>query len=407
MLTRDDIRVLDPETYRDGDPTTFGLPLEQFRYLRDHEPVAYFEMDNPMYVPKLWVVSRHEDCLAVDRNPDLWAADIGPATIYMYQPIGEEVGAPAVVRQDGDRHRNGRRAMNSAFTPKLVARLEEQIRDFAVTLVDSAVEKGEIDFIDDIANPLPMRALGDLVGVPPEDRPKFFGWADRFAAAFDERITKDISEVFDAITGIHEYALELRDYKREHPGEDVMTRIAQSNLTDGEVKGNVTLLASGAAESTRNALAHGLWELMRTPEQMAWLRARQDNIPDTAIQEIVRIACPFTSFVRVAREDTELHGVRLPQGSHVLALFSAANFDERVFDEPDTFDLGRQKNPHLGFGKGPHACIGRHIASLEIKVLFEELLKRTSSIEPTGPIDYVKDNYSRGVYRLPVKLTPS
>jgi cholest-4-en-3-one 26-monooxygenase len=171
--------------------------------------------------------------------------------------------------------------------------------------------------------------------------------------------------------------------------------------------GNVALLASGAAESTRTALSHGMHELMRNPEQMAYLREHASDIPDVAIQEIVRIATPFTHLVRTATQDHELHGKKIKEGDIVLMLFAAGNFDERAFDEPNAFNLAREKNPHVSFGRGPHQCIGKHVVSLEIKILLEELLQRTRDIKPAGEISYVRDAYSRGVYDLPVTITPA
>jgi cholest-4-en-3-one 26-monooxygenase len=190
-----------------------------------------------------------------------------------------------------------------------------------------------------------------------------------------------------------------------------MSKIVQAvdadRLTDDEIQGNVALLASGAAESTRTTLGHAMHELMRDPDQMAWIRANAAEIPATAAQEMVRIACPFTHLSRTAMRDTEMHGQEIKAGDKMAMLFAAGNFDDAVFDEPAKFALDRDPNPHLSFGRGPHSCLGKHIAALEIKILLEELFQRTSAIEPAGPVDYSRDNYSRGVYQLPVTVTPA
>jgi cholest-4-en-3-one 26-monooxygenase len=201
------------------------------------------------------------------------------------------------------------------------------------------------------------------------------------------------------------YALDLEKLRKAQPGDDIMSKIAEAGLPEGEVRGNVALLASGAAESTRTSLGHGLHELMRRPDQMAWLRERADDIPLTAAQEIVRISSPFTHLCRTTTRDTEIHGVELKAGSNVAMLFAAGNFDTDAFDDPDEFDLSRSPNPHLSFGRGPHSCLGKHIAALEIKILLEELLQRTKEIKPAGPVSYIRDAYSRGVYQLPVTMT--
>jgi cholest-4-en-3-one 26-monooxygenase len=208
---------------------------------------------------------------------------------------------------------------------------------------------------------------------------------------------------------ILEYAPQLAEIRRNDPGDDVMSKIVQAvdedRLSEDEIQGNVALLASGAAESTRTTLGHGMHELMRDPDQMAWLRERADDIPATVAQELVRIACPFTHLSRTATKDVELHGQEIKEGDKIAMLFAAGNFDRDVFDDPRRFDLSRDPNPHLSFGRGPHSCLGKHIAALEIKILLEELLQRTREISPAGEINYSRDNYSRGVYELPVTMT--
>ena len=403
-----DVRVLDADTYANGDPATFGLPLDQYSYLRDEEPCYLYEFNDPMLIDQAWVVSRHADIWAVDRNSELYSAASGYVNMWKVTPLDPRVGGkPAMLTMDGEKHRAQRGVMSRAFTPRMVRQLEDKFRGYAVNIVDAALEKGTFNFVTDVGHTMPMEALGDVLGVPRSDRPQFFEWVDTFAAPFDTRITPSFEAVANAIFSLLNYSVELAELKRREPGDDVITQLAQAQdvISEDELMGNVALLASGAAESTRSALSHGMHELMRNPEQMAWLRERADNIPDSAIQEIVRIAAPFTHLVRTATSDHELHGKEIKEGDIVLMLFAAGNFDERVFDEPDTFNLARENNPHLSFGRGLHQCLGKHVASLEMKILLEELLKRTKDITPAGDIEYVRDAYSRGVYQLPVTIT--
>jgi cholest-4-en-3-one 26-monooxygenase len=406
-----DIRVLDSDTYANGDPTTFGLPLEQYAYLRDEAPCYLYEFNDPMLIDRAWVVSRNADIWAVDKNSELYAADRGGVLMWKFSPLDPSVGGkPAMLTSDGAKHRTQRAVMSKAFTPYMVKQLEGKFRRYAVNTVDAALEKGTFNFVTDIAHAMPMEALGDVLGVPPGDRAKFFGWVDTFAAPFDTRITPSFEYVLQAIFDLLGYAVELADLKRREPGDDVITQLVQAGtdvISEDELMGNVALLASGAAESTRNALSHGMHELMRNPAQMAWLREHAHDIPGTAIQEMVRIAAPFTHLVRTATADHELHGQHIKEGDIVLMLFVAGNFDERAFDDPNTFDLAREKNPHVSFGRGPHQCLGKHVAALEMKILLEELLQRTKDIAPAGDIDYVRDAFSRGVYQLPVTITPA
>jgi len=409
-MSTTDIRVLDPDTYANGDPTTFGLPLDQYAYLRDNEPCYLQEFNDPLLIDRAWVVSRNEDVWAVDRNADLYAADRGPHNIWRITPVDPIVGKQALLTMDGDKHRGQRMVMNKAFTPRMVKQLEEKFREYAVTIVDAALEKGTFNFVTEIGHAMPMEALGDVLGIPRVDRPKFFHWVDTIASPFDTRITPSFDTVLENSAKMLDYALKLADLKRREPDEDVVTKLVEAGsdlVSQDELQGNVLLLAGGAAESTRSAMSHGMHELMRNPEEMAYLREHADNIPDTAIQEIVRIASPFTHMARAATRDHELHGKEIKEGDLVVMLFAAGNFDERAIDAPNTFDLSREKNPHTSFGRGPHQCLGKHVATLEMRILFEELLQRTKDIKPAGDIVYTRDAFSRGVYELPVTLTPA
>ena len=406
-----DIRVLDAETYANGDPTTFGLPLEQYAFLRDEAPCYLHEFDDPMLIERAWIVSRNADIWAVDRNPELYAADRGGVNMWKVTPLDPKVGGkPAMLTMDGAKHRAQRGVMSKAFTPGMAKKLEDKFREYAVNIVDAALEKGTFNFVTDIGHAMPMEALGDVLGVPNGDREKFFAWVDTFAAPFDTRITPSFEYVMQAIFDLLGYAVEMGELKRREPGDDVITQLVQAGaevISEDELMGNVALLASGAAESTRTALSHGVHELMRNPAQMGWLREHAHDIPNTAIQELVRISTPFTHLVRTATADHELHGQHIKEGDIVLMLFAAGNFDERAFDDPNTFDLAREKNPHVSFGRGPHQCLGKHVAGLEMKILLEELLQRTKDITPAGDISYVRDAFSRGVYQLPVTITPA
>ncbi|MBO0727692.1 MAG: cytochrome P450 [Acidimicrobiaceae bacterium] len=404
------IDVFDPAVYADGDPDTFGLPLDTYDYLRDEKPCFLHEFNDPMLIDRAWVVSRNQDIWNIDRQSELYAADRGYVNAWRVTPIDPTMGGmPALLTMDGVKHKEQRGVLAKGFTPAFVRKLEEKFREYAVDIVDRALEKGTFNFVHEIGHAMPMEALGDVLGVPQKDRADFFGWVDTFAAPFDTRITPSFDAVMEAIGNLMVYAGDLAELKRQHPDDDVMSRLVASPDVVGEeeVLGNVALLASGAAESTRTALSHGMNALLRNPDQMAWLRERQRDLPNSAIQEIVRIASPFTHLVRTATATHELHGQTIEEGDIVLMLFTAGNFDPRAFDNPRKFDLARENNPHVSFGRGPHQCLGKHVATLEMKILLEELLQRTRSIELAGNVSYVRDNYSRGVFELPVTITPA
>lgn len=399
-------QVFDPQVYGHGDPTTFGLPLDLYDRMREREPCVKLHFDNPMMVPEVWVVSRYDDIVAIDRDPETWASNRTHPLVWSYAPL-EPATRPGLIVQDGEEHRTKRAIVGRAFRPPVVQKLEEKFRGYAGRVVDAALAKGTFDFVTDVAHEMPVQALGDILGVPEEDRPKFFDWVDTFASPFDPRVTPSFEKVGQALAELWEYGLELVKRKRAQPADDVMSRIAEMGVPDEEVQGNVALFASGAAETTRAALCHGMHELMRNPEQMAWLRERADDVPPTVAQEFVRIGNPIISLCRIATRDVELHGQEIKEGDKVAMLFAAGNFDPDAFDEPRRFDIARDPNPHLGFGRGPHSCLGKHVAAFEIKIVLEELLRRTKEIRPAGEIDYIVDNYSRGVYSLPVEVTPA
>ncbi|TPG32407.1 cytochrome P450 [Mycolicibacterium hodleri] len=407
-----ELGIFDPETYAQGNSATFGLPLDSYAYLRDNAPVYLQEFSDPLLIDRAWVLSRYEDIVTVDKDPDAFAADLGSVNIWRVTPIDPfNGGMPAMLTSDGPEHRRQRGVLSKGFTPRTVRKLEEMFRVYAKDIVGAALEKGTINFVTDVAHAMPMEALGDVLGVPPADRAKFFGWVDQFAAPFDTRITPSFDHVIAAIGDLMNYSIEIAELKTRCPADDVMSIMVNATgdqaLSEDQVMGNVALLASGAAESTRTSLSHGMHQLMRDRDQMTWLRERSADIPATAIQEMVRIATPFTHLVRTARRDVEFHGTTIPEGDIICMLFTSGNFDERAFDEPEKFKLDREPNLHLSFGRGPHQCLGKHVASLEMKILMEELLQRTKDIQPAGDIQYVKDNYSRGVYELPVTLIPA
>jgi cytochrome P450 len=229
------------------------------------------------------------------------------------------------------------------------------------------------------------------------------------AVPTDPNFAPSAEEALMALSNMWAYGLELAEQRRRRPGEDLMSRIveayAEEKLNDDELQGLTVMFAGAGADTTRNSLSHGLHALLQHPDQMAWLRQHAEAIPVTAIREIVRWASPVIHFSRTATHDTVVHGQQIEKGEKVTMLFASANFDETVISDPLIFDLSRDPNPHLSFGVGPHTCLGKHIAAIVIRVFFEELLKQTAHIEQLGPIGYVRDNFFRGVWTLPVSVT--
>jgi cholest-4-en-3-one 26-monooxygenase len=403
-----ELNILDPDTYANGDPSTFGLPLDYFDYLRAEHPVFLQKLpEDPLLIDEVWLVTRHADILAMDRDPSTFTVEDGPINVWAFT-MGGIFGKPGMLNFDGDRHRRQRRIVNRGFRPSSVQKWEAKFRQYARRIVDHVLEQGAFDFVEEVSHRMPALALGDVLGVPEDDRRQFFAWMDMLAAPFETRVTRSVEEMLQALNNLIEYCRSLMQLRLQEPSDDVMTQMAlagsEHNLSEDEVIGNALLLVAGAAESTRTAISHGMHSLLQYPDQMAWLRERADDIPPSAIQEMVRIATPFTHLVRAPTRDVEIHGNQIKRGERIAMLFVSANFDPDAITDPRRFDLGRDPNPHFSFGQGPHSCLGKHVAASEIKILFEELLRRTRDIEQTGDVAYVRDNYARGVYSLPVNL---
>lgn len=405
------VDVLSPDVYRHGDPQRNGLPLDAYERLRQEAPCYLHSLDDPMMVDKIWVVTRYEDVTAVNRNVDVFRSQTGH-TARLFTPFEQDYGGkPAMIGLDGADHRRNRGVVARAFTPRVISAFEDHFRKISADVVDKAVTKGTIDFVPDVAVEMPLDAISYLMGVPKSDRPKFLKWVNAMAVPTDPEYAPSPEIAMESVVNLWQYGLELAEKRRAEPGDDLMSRIVAATdaetLTEDELMGFTALLAGAGSDTTRNTFSHGLYALLKDPEQMSYLRDNADDIPSAAVQELVRWASPVIHFSRTARVDTEVAGQHIAAGDRIAMLFPSANFDPDVFEDPERIDLTRKPNPHASFGVGPHSCLGKHVAALEVKLLFEELLRRTSDIRLNGEIGYVRDNFLRGVHTLPVALTPA
>ena len=410
------IDVLSPDTYRFGDPASAGLPLEQYAYLRDEAPVFRQAISDPFLVEEVWVVSRHEDVLAISRDNATYSSARGAVNtfkpnLFNAYEVARGGGMPSMILMDGEEHRCQRRLISPAFTPAAVAAFEARLRPYVRDLVRRMVAMREFDFAQEVATAVTLHAVTELVGVPEEDRPNILRWARALGNPTDPRCAASPEEMVEAAQGLGGYALELLAQHRAAGRDDgVFSTIARAHdagaLTDNELMGFVLLLCAAGSDTTRAVLSHGVYELIRNPEQMAWLRASGADVPRTATDELIRWASPVIHMCRTATRDVELHGQPIAEGDTIALLYPAANRDPRAFAEPDRLDLGRDPNPHLAFGGGAHKCLGQHVAQIEIKVLLEELLRWTRDIRLAGDIDYMREAWMRGVFSLPVEAVP-
>ncbi|BBX03261.1 cytochrome [Mycolicibacterium moriokaense] len=383
---------------------------EVFAQLRAADGLSWhrpFESLFPMEEPGFWALTRRADIAFVSQNPDLFTSAQGIALNPM--PAEIQRFASFFLSMDPPQHTVYRRLISSAFTPRNVRQIEEQIHRNAVAIVDDLVGAGDIDFVAACSARLPMLTIMDMLGVPTADQPavayaaeKLFGMSDDEYATPEERAEDPIAQ----ITLLSNTGIELAQFRRKNPGDDLMTAIVNAEvdghrLTDEEIGAFLILLASAGNDTTKQATTHAMLALVANPAQRDWLMEDFDNRIGTAVEEFVRWSSPVLQFARFATQDTQINGQPVQAGDKVGLFYCSANRDEAAFADPGVFDLSRSPNPHLGFGGGgPHFCLGNQLAKTELRNLFRELLTRLTSIE-FGEPDLLYSNFVHGVKRLP------
>jgi len=316
---------------------------------------------------------------------------------------------------DDPRHQRVRLLVSKGLTPRMITRLEAELRTRAARLVDAALERDACDFVSEIAGELPMQAICILMGIPEADRHQLFGWIEH---AFDFKGAREAfettEEVSRAAAAMFEYGAALIAEKRAHPADDMLSVVCHAHpegedppeLADQELQFFFSLLWAAGADTTRNAIAGAVVALDQFPDQWRALRAAQ-SVSATGVEEIVRWTHPAAYNRRTATRDIKLFGETVHAGDKVVFWEASANRDETVFADPFRFDLDRDPNPHLGFGHGVHHCLGANLARLEIRVVLDELSARVGDIELTAPVVWTRSNKHTGIRHLPVRLTPA
>jgi cytochrome P450 len=339
--------------------------------------------------------------------PELFTSAQGVALNPM--PAEIQRFASFFLSMDPPQHTVYRRLISSAFTPRNVRQIEEQIHRNAVAIVDELVGAGNVDFVTACSARLPMLTIMDMLGVPTADQPevayaaeKLFGMSDDEYATAEERAEDPIAQ----ITLLSNTGVELAQFRRKNPGDDLMTGIVNAEvdghrLTDEEIGAFLILLASAGNDTTKQATTHAMLALTENPAQRDWLMADFDGRIGSAVEEFVRWSSPVLQFARFVTEDTEINGSPVQAGDKVGLFYCSANRDEAAFADPGVFDLSRSPNPHLGFGGGgPHFCLGSQLAKAELRNLFRELLTRLTTVE-FGEPDLLYSTFVHGVKRLP------
>ncbi|HEV2372569.1 MAG TPA: cytochrome P450 [Streptosporangiaceae bacterium] len=401
------INLVDLDTYERG-----GAPHDQFTWLRRNAPVYWHANGGGEDWPGFWAVTSHAEVTDVSRHPELFSAS--RRLVYFWEPADEEVdmGRLMMLNMDPPQHTRQRSFVNRGFTPRMVGMLEKHIRDVCDQLIDEVAPRGEADFVTDIAAQLPLHVICELVGAPTEDRARLFELSNRLIGFDDSEFNEDGAANLEAATEVYMYGGQLAEQRRANPADDIITRLLQPDdagetLTTDEFNAFFILLVVAGNETTRNAASGGMLAFFQHPEQWQRLLADRALVP-TAAEEIVRWATPVNQFRRTATADMELGGQRIAEGDKVVVFYASANRDESVFTDPFAFDIARDPNPHVGFGGGgPHFCLGRHLAALELRILFEALAERMPGIELAGDVSRLRSNFINGIKHMPVRFAPS
>jgi len=392
---RPEVDLVDGRTYADR------AWHDGLRWMRRHEPV-YHDTGND-----LWAVTRHADIMAISKRSDVFRNGQG------YRPDAAPV--PHMIAMDRPEHMIRRNLVNRGFTPRRVSALEDRVREICTRILDDVAERGACEFVFDVAARLPLILIGELLGVAPEDHARLLRWSDDLMRGLGTKDSEKLAAQARAGLEYREYCLRVVADRRSRPPEDdlmsvlVHAEIDGDRLDDESLFFESLLILIGGDETTRHVISGGLYALLQHPEQLRALREDATRVP-RAVEEMLRWVTPIQNMMRTAAEDVEVGGHRFRAGDRLLLMYPSANRDEAVFDEPFRFDITRDPNPHVAFGgRGAHHCLGNSLARLELRVMFEELLRRFPDLELAAPDPppLRPANFVVGIEALPVRFSPS
>ena len=384
---------------------------ETFRVLRAERPVSWHPPLEGALVPPendgVWVVTRHEHITEVSKNPEIYCSGQG----FQFEEIPEDVNeaAGSFLGMDAPRHGQLRRIVSSAFTPRQVARIQDQIRHQARIIVDDLLAAGEGDFVSLVSKRMPMWTIYEMLGLDPDRREEAAGYGHGLVSWADEEVAagREPGQVLsDSLVGLLSVGFDLIEERRRRPKADLMTAIINAEvdgvrLTDDEMAAFFVLLAVAGNGTTGNTITFTARALQDNPDQRALLLADFGGRIGPAVEEFVRFASPVMTFRRTATRDTVLGGQEIRAGEWVAMIYSSGNRDERVFADPWRFDITRNPNPHLGFGgRGPHFCLGNFVAKMQFREIFDQLLHRVPKLQ-VGEPNYLVGNFVRAVKSMP------
>jgi cytochrome P450 len=387
-------------------PSSFasGQPHEQFRWLRENEPVRWHDEPNGK---GFWAVTRHADVWAVDRDFQAFSSE--PTIMIPDPPPGQGQGFgpyKMMLMMDPPEHTAFRKLIRQEFTLPAARLREERIRALAKQIVDAVIQKGECDFVGEVAGEMPSFVIAELMGLPLSDGRELYKLTETIHTA-PEALPPGAGAA--AVAKMFEYGSGVIAEKRARPGDDLASKLLACEvdgrkLEDIEFLLFFLLLVDAGGDTTRNLLSGGLLALMEHPDQFAWLMADLPARLPAAREELLRWTSPVIYMRRTARHDIELAGQQIREGDKVVMYFGAANRDPAAFDRPDVLDLAREPNPHIAFGAGAHNCLGQHIARIEIDAMLSEVLTRMTDFELPAPPEWLPSNFISGPKVMPLKF---
>ncbi len=384
-----------------------GHPWEQYAWLRHNDPVHWHEEPDG---PGFWAITKYDDVRTISRQPKLFSSFERGVMLAEPDEMGLATTRLMMLTMDPPQHDRFKLLVSRGFTPKNAQLLSDRVDELAREIVDDVVERGECDFVHDIAGRLPSGLIAELLGIPRADGERLYQLTEIMHTTDDAVAPPE--KKFAAITEMLAYAQGVAERKRVEPGDDIASTLVQAEvegdqLTDAELQWFFLLLINAGGDTTRNLVANGMQLMFEHPAERARLAGDLDGLMLTAIDEMLRYTTPVVHFRRTAMDDTVLHGQEIKAGEKVVMFYGAANRDEDVFADPDRFDVGRSPNPHVAFGGGgPHLCLGMHVARLEIGTMLREVFTRLPDLEPAGEPQRLASNFIAGVHTMPVRYIP-
>jgi cholest-4-en-3-one 26-monooxygenase len=398
--------------FLDPDVNLVGLPVAELAQLRESEPVHWVDVpdgcggfeDNGY-----WLLAKHADVKEVSRRSDIfsnWQNGAIPTWPKEMTRENVELQRSVLLNMDAPHHTRLRKIISRGFTPRAIGRLEEDLAQRAQNIAKNAAAAGSGDFVEQVSCELPLQAIAGLLGVPQDDRDKLFRWSNEMTGGEDP----DYADVDPAQSSLEliMYAMAMADERGKNPTDDIVTTLIEADidgekLSDDEFGFFVIMLAVAGNETTRNSITHGMIAFANNPDQ--WELYKKER-PSTTADEIVRWATPVTAFQRTANEDTELNGVQIKKGQRLVMSYRSANFDDEVFDDPYSFNILRDPNPHVGFGgTGAHYCIGANLARMTINLIFNAVADHIPDLTPVSEPERLRSGWLNGIKHWQVDYT--